>query len=92
MVAQAFDMPTSLLFRGAGVNALRSGQQTSDGQRSVEKLLAALPTYEIDRLYVCAASLTAHALAETQLSLATKVLQPAEVQQLIAEHTIVMGG
>ena len=47
----AFDQPVSLLFCGAGVNWLRSGQSTTGvEQKSVEKNLAAAPIFGVERI------------------------------------------
>ena len=92
MVGAVFDFKVSLLFRDAGVWNLLPGQDASDiGLRTLSNVLQALPTYEVDRLYVCAQSLQALNIDSAELPVEHAVLSPEEQAALIAEQDAVVG-
>ena len=92
MVGAVFDMQVSLLFRDEGVWALLDGQDASPlQQRTFSKVLSALPTYEVESLYVCAESLRERGLASAALCMQVTPLSLAEQQQLMAEQHAVLG-
>ena len=89
LVAAVFDMDVTLLFRGEGVWCLQSNQTASSTPgRSVEKMLRALPTYDITRVYACRDSVTER---HVQVADDIELLDSAAVGALINEHDIVMG-
>ena len=88
MVCAAFDMPTQVLITGDGVYAL-TANQVSDN-RSVEKMLRALPSYEIDKIFACEASLEARGLDSQSLADTVKVLKFSEQQALLADADLVL--
>lgn len=92
MVCAAFDMPSTILFRGAGLHALSKYQDTSAmGVRNVGKLINALPTYEIERIFVCAEDLAASAYTENDLVIPVQPIDREAQGKLIAEHMVVFG-
>ncbi|MEQ9450938.1 MAG: DsrE family protein [Pseudomonadales bacterium] len=94
MVTQAFDLPTSILFRDAAVNILRTPDGSETAGRSPFKMVGALASYEIDKLYVCESSASAAGVLDTPAANQWSVtaLSDSEIQQLIAGHDIVMNG
>ncbi len=93
MVTQAFDFPTCILFRGGAVNALRAKQTASEAQRKlIGKVVTALSTYEIERVLVCRTSLQAFGLATTDLVIDVESVSEQQIQNLIGEHDVVLGG
>ena len=91
MVAAVFDAPTSVLFRGDGVWGLLPNQNAAAlGLRTVGKVLDALPTYEVEDLYVCSESLATRGLASSTLAHNPKPLTPAEQAELIGDHDAVI--
>jgi len=92
MVGAVFDMQVSILFRGEGVWALLEGQDATPlGQRTLSKVLSALPTYEVEHLYVCAQALAEHGIDPAQLCVAAEAVDLAEQQALIAAQHAVLG-
>lgn len=64
----AFDQPVSLMFSGAGVNWLRSGQLTEAiGQKSVEKNLSAAPVFGISAIMADATACKRYGLGAADL-------------------------
>ena len=88
MVCAAFDMPTQLLFVGDGVFALLQEQVAE--HRSVAKMLRALPSYEIDQIFVCAESLQARGLTTDQISELAAVVTMEEQKSLLATADLVL--
>jgi len=92
MVAAVFDMNVSLLFRDAGIWALLDNQDASPlEQRTLSKVLTALPAYEVENIYVCADSMDKYALSGQQFCLPIIALSLIEQQQLIAQQHAVLG-
>lgn len=91
MVTQAFDLPTSILFRNAGVNALRPAQQGQElATRTVGKIVTALSAYDLDQIYVCEQSLERYKLAT--LVIAATPVSNTDIGRLLHAHDIVMSG
>lgn len=83
----AFDHPVSLLCCGAGLGWLLKPQQPRKGAgKSPDKLVSALPMYDIEQLWYSASSMTAVALDSDQLSPLAKPLDDAGVRRLIQQH------
>lgn len=62
----AFDQPVALLFRGEGVNWLRTGQDGGAlGQKTVSRNLGAATMFGVAELYAEAPALARFALSET---------------------------
>lgn len=68
--AAAFDQPVALLFTGAGVHWLSSGQQpTGIEQKTVSRNLSAATLFGIEALYADQASLDRFGAEQTESSL-----------------------
>ena len=68
LVAAVFDQQVSLLLKDDAVWGLLPGQDGGTlGRRTVSKVLAALPEYDVHQLYVCGESLAHRGLADTSL-------------------------
>ncbi len=92
LVGAVFDCEVSVLFRDEGVWALLKNQDaTSLGQRTVSKVLEALETYDVNAVYVCAASLASRGLDHDDLALSVKTIDHAAQALLIAEQEAVLG-
>jgi tRNA 2-thiouridine synthesizing protein C len=92
MIGAVFEFSVSLLFRDEGAWALLDHQDGSQiGRRTVGKLLKALPTYEVEDLYVCADSLDARGLSTDDLACAVEPLTLEQQADLIAEQDAVIG-
>ena len=91
LVAAAFELRVSVLFAGAGVWQLVTGQDGSVlGSRTQGKVLSALPHYDVTGVFVCADSLTAAGLRTDDLVLPVHPLTLAEQRELIASHRFVV--
>ncbi len=92
MVGAVFDCDVSMLFRGDGVRALQQHQDaTAIGQRTVGKILQALETYDINKVYVCAQALKEAGLTKTALAIDAEPIDLDEQAQLIAAQDAVIG-
>jgi tRNA 2-thiouridine synthesizing protein C len=92
MVAAAFDGSVSILLRDDGVWSLQL-DQSGDAieQQTLAKVLSGLPSYEIDRLYVCAPSLQMRGV-EVDQDLGFEAVDYAAQQALIGNSDVVIGG
>lgn len=91
LVAAAFGQKVSVLFQDDGVWQLLPAQQgRALERRTLGAQLQALPLYEIDRLYVDAASLQERRLQAAQLALAVEVLDADALKQLLAQQDMVL--
>lgn len=87
----AFDLPVSMLWLGDGVWQLQAGQQPDLlEQKNLQAQLAALPLFGIEKLYVCASSLTRRGLDSTQLALAVEPLQQEQIGALLRQQQQVL--
>ncbi len=93
LVAGVFDQEVSVLFRGAGLYQLLKGQDGSAvGQRTLGKVLQALPEYELNRLYVCRDSMRGLGLGLADCCLPVEILDKDGQRELIAsQHAVVSG-
>lgn len=92
MVGAVFDMQVSVLFRDDGIWALLEGQDASPmQQRTLSNVLSALPTYEVEDLYVCTQALTQRGVDPTQFCVDAKPISLADQQTLIADQDAVLG-
>ncbi|MDK9557799.1 DsrE family protein [Marinobacter sp. M216] len=88
----AFDQPVSLLFIGAGVNWLRTGQNTSGiEQKSVEKNLAAAPVFGIEDILADRISCERYGIAPPELA-DSVVLTDANAELLAQYSQAAFGG
>ena len=92
MVGAVFDFQMSLLFRGEGVWGLVKDQNAAAlGRRTFSKVLGALPTYDVDRIYVCEDSLQRAGLDVSQFAVNTEIINSAAQAALIGAQDAVMG-
>lgn len=93
LVAGVFEQEVSVLFKGAGVYQLLEGQEGSAvGQRTVGKILSALPEYEVERIFVCGPSMQRFGIEEADLCVAAQRLDQAEQRDLLAGQDAVVTG
>jgi tRNA 2-thiouridine synthesizing protein C len=92
LAAAVFDQAVELLFLGEGVLQLLPAQDsTAVGARNVAKLLGSLPLYDIEAVYVDATALARFAISSDDLLQEVKLLNEAEIHQLMSQHDHVMG-
>lgn len=92
LVAAAFDGDVAILLRDDGVWGLQHHQSAEAIQRpTLTKTLSGLPTYEIERLFVCARSLESRGI-EPDRTLGFEAIGYAEQQALISSSDVVIGG
>ena len=93
MVSAIFDYNVVVLFRGEGVwGLLRDQDGVLLNSKTYSKVLAALPTYEINNLYFCENSMRERRINISQIDIPVKPLSVMQQQQLIANQDIVMAG
>ncbi|GGF57961.1 DsrE family protein [Alteromonas lipolytica] len=87
-----YGLECQVVFSGAGVFQLLANQQP-EGLKNQLKQAKVLPFYDIEPVYVCQASLTAHALTIDDLGIESEdiqLLSPIELHELLsqADHTV----
>ncbi len=93
LVAGVFEQEVSVLFKGAGVYQLLKGQKGSAvGQRTVGKVLEALPEYEIERIYVCESSMQRLGIETADFGVTVRPLDADGQRALIARQDAVVSG
>ena len=92
MVSAVFDFKVSVLFRDEGVwSLLKIQNATPLGQRTLANILTALPTYDVEDIYVCANSADIRNLSPGDFAVDTKPLSMTEQADLIAAQDAVIG-
>lgn len=92
LVAGVFEQSVRVLFRDDAVWGLLPGQNGALlGQRTFGKVVTSLAAYDVDDLFVCAASLTARGLAADALVVPAQPLDFAAQAELIAASDAVFG-
>ena len=92
MVAAAFDGDVCVLLRNEGVWALQTGQNgPAVAQKTISKVLKALPSYEIGQLCACALSMSERAVS-AHPELSVSYLDLAQQARLIKESDVVITG
>ena len=88
----AFEQAIDILFLGDGVLHLMPDQDgAAIGVNNVSKLLASLPLYDIDSVYVDAASAAKYRLAASDTPIAGQFLDQAQIQQLLSRNDHLLG-
>ena len=83
----AFDHPVTLLCLEAGLGWLLSKQQPRKVQgKSPDKLVSALPMYDIDQIWYAESALLASPLEAGQLTPLAKALDDTGIRTLIQQH------
>lgn len=92
LVAAAFDQQVSLLFKGAGLYQLLAGQDgAAVGQRTLGKVLGALPEYGAEKFFACGPSAERLGLRLSDLILPVTWLDHEGQRRLINAQDIVTG-
>ena len=92
LVAAVFEQRVSVLFKGAGLHQLRKGQNGAAlGQRTLEKVLGALPEYGVEGLFACRPSAERLGLLEEDLCLPVIWLDHDQQRRLINEQEVITG-
>jgi tRNA 2-thiouridine synthesizing protein C len=91
LVAGVFDQQVSVLFCGDSIWHLLKHQNGDEiGQRTMGKVISALPEYDVSDLYVCADSMNARNLQADDFVVPIQVLDVSAQQQLIASQHAVL--
>ena len=91
LAAAALEQPVSLLFMGDGVLQLIPGQQSEAiGVKNIGRLLASLPLYDIESVYIDAGAAARYQLDTSNLVLPVRPVDPAAIRVLInhCDHVI----
>jgi len=92
LAAAAFDQPVSLLFVGDGVLQLQSGQDCDAlGVKNLGRLLASLPLYDIEQVFVDAEAAQHYRLDLAAAPLPTRALDRDAMAELIRTHDHLLG-
>ena len=92
LAAAAFDQLISLLFAGDGVLQLLPGQESAAlGVKNVGRLLASLPLYDIEQVYVEAEAAQRYQLDLAAAPLAATALDRGAIAELIQAHDHLLG-
>jgi tRNA 2-thiouridine synthesizing protein C len=92
LAAAAFDQAVSLLFVGDGVLQLLPEHQTEQqGVRNLGKLLASLPLYDIEQVYVDAQGAARHQLDLNTTVVTAKALDSEAMSRLLLTHDHLLG-
>jgi tRNA 2-thiouridine synthesizing protein C len=93
LVTAAFDLRPTVLFMGEAVfQLIPSAPGASTGVRDVGRAYAALPTYDVDVVYVEADAITRYGLDTSAFSVRSEVLDTEGIRALIAAHDVVFTG
>jgi tRNA 2-thiouridine synthesizing protein C len=87
LVGAVFEQIVSVLFIGDGVYQLIDSGETD---RNVARGFRALPTYDVDAIFVERAALKRRGLAEDALTLPVRALTNGAMRRLIAAHDVVV--
>jgi tRNA 2-thiouridine synthesizing protein C len=92
LAAAVFDQAVSLLFTGDGVLQLLPDQDSeAQGVRNLGKLLASLPLYDIEQVYVDAEAAARYQLDLDTAPIDTKALDRQAMSRLLLTHDHLMG-
>ena len=92
MVAAAFDGEVHILLRDEAVWCLQVEQNgAAVAQKTLSKVLSALPSFEIEQLHACERSVTSRGVGVSP-EISVVLLNLTQQTQLIGECDIVMGG
>ena len=92
LAAAAFDQPVNLLFMGDGVLQLLPEQDSSAiGIKNIERLLASLPLYEIETVYVDSEAAALHSLDLSTAPLATRAIDGPAMHRLMDSSDHLLG-
>ena len=85
LATAAFEQPVSLLFMGDGVLQLMAEQDSQAiGVKNIGRLLASLPLYDIESVYVDAEAATRYGINLGSAPVATQTLDGPEIHRLMS--------
>ncbi len=82
LAAAAFDRDVALLLLGNGVRQLQSAQSTPAGKKNHGKMMASLPLYDMEQVYVDATALAANGITPMAGGPDVVQLTPDEIRAL----------
>jgi tRNA 2-thiouridine synthesizing protein C len=92
LAAAAFDQPVSLLFMGDGVLQLCADQDSQAiGVKNIGRLLASLPMYDIERVYVDGQAAERYDIDLANTPVATTALDGPDIRQLMSRCDHLLG-
>lgn len=91
LITATFDQDVSLVFMDDGVYELVKGQQTKGiGIKNYSPSYRALEGYDVEKLYVDRASLSARGLTAQDLLVPVEVLDAQQMGQLMAQQDVIL--
>ena len=91
MVAATFEQEVSILFVGDGIFNLLPAKETKEVKGyNIEKILLALPTFEVNDLFVCERSLENRQIGISTLPKNAKVITFEDQKRLIKTTDVVL--
>lgn len=88
----AFEQRVDVLFAGDGVLQLMRDQDShSVGRKNIGRMLASLPLYDIERVYVDAEAVARYNLDIASAPFDARLLSPSEMHQLMVTFDHLMG-
>ncbi|MCH8862851.1 MAG: sulfurtransferase complex subunit TusC [Proteobacteria bacterium] len=91
LIAAAFEQDVSVVFMDDGVYQLKKDQDTAAiGMKNFSPTYRALEGYEVEKLYVEKESLEERGLTAEDLVVPVKVLNSAELQEIMAAQDVVL--
>ncbi len=92
MAGAVFDQPVALLLRGAGVLAALPEQDGQCiGRRSPGRMLASLPYYDVETLYVDAAAVADYGIDVDTLPAQARLLDASSQRALLLSYRHILG-
>jgi tRNA 2-thiouridine synthesizing protein C len=92
LAGAAFDRAPTLLFLGDGVLQLLPEQDgRAVGQRTHGRVLASLPLYDVETLYVDAGALRRYGLSTDDLPAGAEPVDDAAIRALLDSHDHILG-
>ncbi len=91
LITAAFEQDVSVVFLDDGVYQLKKGMQTKAiATKNFSPTYRALEDYDIDKLYVDADSLAARGLTAEDLVTEVKIVNSAELAELMEQQEVVL--
>ena len=91
MVAATFEQEVSILFIGDGIFNLLPAKETKEVTGyNIQKMLLALPTFEINNLFICERSLEQRQIGVSDLPKHAKVISFEDQRRLIKTTDVVL--
>jgi tRNA 2-thiouridine synthesizing protein C len=91
LITATFDQDVSLLFMDDGIYEIAKGQQTKDiGLKNFSPSYRALEGYDVEKLYVDAASLAQRGLSQDDLLVPVEVLDTQQVAELMQQQDVIL--